>query len=42
MAQRICTLGDEDAHFAALAARIAAEETGCQAREEAGTSPKHG
>lgn len=42
MARRIWAAEDEDEHFIALAARIAAEETGHQAREEAGTSPKHG
>jgi len=42
MARRIWAAAEEDEHFAALAARIAAEETGHQAREEAGIIPKHG
>lgn len=42
LAARIWTAGDADAHFAALAARIAAEETGRQARMEAGAPPRHG
>lgn len=42
MAGRIWTAAEEDEHFAALAARIAAEETGHQAREEAGDPPKDG
>jgi len=42
MARRIWFAADEDEHFTALAARIAAEETGHQAREEAGIIPEHG
>lgn len=42
MARRIWMAAEEDEHFAALAARIAAEETGHQAREKAGNPPKHG
>jgi len=42
MARRIWVAEEEDEHFAALAARIAAEETGQQVREEAGIIPKHG
>ena len=42
MARRMWAAAEEDEHFAALAARIAAEETGHQAREEAGVTPKHG
>lgn len=42
MARRMWAAAEEDEHFAALAARIAAEETGHQAREEAGVIPKHG
>lgn len=42
VARRMWAAAEEDEHFAALAARIATEETGHQAREEAGVTPKHG
>ena len=41
-ARRMWAAAAEDEHFAALAARIAAEETGHQAREDAGVIPEHG
>jgi hypothetical protein len=41
-AARIWTAGDDDPHFLALAARIAAEEAGRQVRREAGVPARHG
>lgn len=42
LATRIWTAGDDDPHFLALAARIAAEEAGRQTRREAGVPARHG
>lgn len=41
-ASRIWTAGSDDPHFVALAARIAAEEAGRQARGEHGVPARHG